>query len=124
MHVDLLYPSQYLAASDLKGRDVTLTISRMEHEQLYRKGGGKEWKWVLYFREMEQRHKKDPRKPNKRLVLNKKKHPDAIAAIYGNETNDWIGKRITLYPTKDNFGNKLVDCIRIRESIPPPKGKA
>lgn len=124
MHVDLLYPSDYLAAEDLKGRDVTLTISRLEHEKLHREGGGSEWKWVLYFREMEERHKKDSRRPNKRLVLNKKAHPDALRALYGPETDDWIGKRITLYPTTTKFGRETVDCIRIREQKPPPKGKA
>jgi len=122
MHVDLLYPSDYLAAGDLQGRDVTLTISRIEHEELHRQGGGSEWKWVVYFREMESRHDKDARKPNKRLVLNKKTHLDALRSMYGTETNDWVGKRVTLYPTTTKFGRETVDCIRIRDKVPEPKG--
>ena len=50
---------------------------------------------------------------DKKLVLNKT-NGSVIADIHGSETNNWVGKQITLYPTKTDFGGKLVDCIRIQ----------
>ena len=39
------------------------------------------------------------------------------AELHGKETNNWIGKKITLFPTRDRFGGKQVDCIRIRDYV-------
>ena len=38
---------------------------------------------------------------------------DACAEICGDDTDDWPGKRIELYPAKTQMGGKMVDCIRI-----------
>ena len=45
-----------------------------------------------------------------------------IAGLYGGfDSESWLGKKITLYPTTTTFGSQTVDCIRIRPLI--PKGK-
>src|SRR5262245_36090479 len=57
---------------------------------------------------------------------------DAVATIAGgDETNDWPGTRIELYPTTTMMGGKITDCIRIRRpqgelpiSPPPPLTKS
>ena len=41
-----------------------------------------------------------------------------IAAMYGNDTDRWIGKRITMWPTTTQFGADTVDCIRVRPIVP------
>ena len=41
-----------------------------------------------------------------------------IAHLYGNVEN-WIGKKITLYPTVDGRNKK--DCIRVRPEVPKEK---
>jgi hypothetical protein len=123
MHIRLMFPKEYLAHEDLMGRDVTMTISRVGSEQL-RTEQGNEDKWCVYFAEMEARHAKEPKKPNKRLVLNVT-CARSIAKLYGPETDAWIGKRITLYETVCMAFGKQTGCIRIRESAPKPKnGKA
>ena len=38
-----------------------------------------------------------------------------IAELYGDDSVDWRGKEIELYPTKVEFSGKLVDAIRVRE---------
>lgn len=115
----LLYPGNFLATEDLQGRDVTLHISRLVHEELATERG-KERKWVLYFAELEEKHRKDPATPNRRLVLNKT-CVKALAKLYGGETNDWISKPVTLFPTTcDAFGKKNTPCIRIKA---PSKAK-
>jgi hypothetical protein len=45
----------------------------------------------------------------------------AIASLYGDETDAWRGRWVTLYPTTCQFGNRMVDCIRVR-AFPPTDG--
>ncbi len=117
MHIRLLYPSLYLGAVDLHDKDVVLTIRRLVTEELKTERGS-EKKPVLYFVETKKAAEKAgaPDK-EKRLVLNKT-NAFIIAAMHGTETNDWPGKRITLYPTKAVAFGKTVDCIRVRETVP------
>jgi hypothetical protein len=39
---------------------------------------------------------------------------DSVAVIAGDDTDDWPGHRIELYPDKTTMKGSLVDCIRIR----------
>ncbi len=39
---------------------------------------------------------------------------DGVAAIAGDDTDDWPGHRLELYPTTTELKGKVVDCIRIR----------
>lgn len=112
MHYQLLHPKEYLCAADLRGKDVTLTISRLKSESL-KTDRGSEDKWCLYFKEVEEKHRKNRKHLNKRLVLNKT-NAKTIAKIHGPETDDWIGKRITLYGTTCTAFGEEVECIRIR----------
>ena len=119
MHYELLFPGKYLRASDLKGMDVTLTMSRdkeVSREELRMQGGLKQKKPVLYFEETKESARRKG-EDEKRLALNKT-NAATIAGLYGNDTADWPGKRITLYPTRTQCGGKEVDCIRIRDKAP------
>lgn len=123
MDVRLLFPSLYIKAADLldaqkrTGRNgVTLTISRVTVDDL-KTDRGTEKKPVVYFREMEKR-KAQGKGENKRLVLNKT-NANAVAKLYGYETEKWQGKPITLYPATCQAFGQVVDCVRIREEAPP-----
>lgn len=110
-HVDLLFPSKYLKAADLRGRDVTVTIKDLDpRSELKMRGGKVEAKPVISFAESD-----------KLFCLNKT-NAMSIAAVYGPELKNWLGKRITLYPTTCMFGPKEVTAIRIRERAPAAKG--
>lgn len=111
MDARLLFPNEYLGAADLRGKDVTLTVARLALEDL-RTESGTERKPVLYFVELEERAKKN--QINKKLVLNKT-NARSIMAVHGTETNDWKGKKITLYATTCQAFGQTVDCIRIRD---------
>src|SRR5262245_36696128 len=39
---------------------------------------------------------------------------NSIADICGDDTDDWPGHQIELYPTTTEMGGKTVDCIRVR----------
>lgn len=111
---ELMFPSDYLCAAELKGKAATVTISGVKFEDLKMRGGASKRKPILTFE----------RTP-KKLVLNVT-NADTIATLYGTQGLDWIGKKIVVYPTKTKMGRETVDCIRIREhkqqgqQAPPP----
>lgn len=111
MNIHDMFPSQYVSAYDLKKRHVTLTIVRVEAEQVERQD--KKTKrmesvkvYVVYFL-----------KAKKGLLLNKT-NALTIAALYGDESDKWLGKAITLYPTVVNAFGKKTDAVRIEEREP------
>jgi hypothetical protein len=110
MHAVLMFPSSYIRAADLQGKDVTLTICSVKIETLTMQGGRKEKKPVIRFTEMEKRGSDK----TKALVCNKT-NAKTIIGLYGTETDDWIGRKITLYPTVTKFGKETHECIRIRD---------
>lgn len=108
--VRLLFDKEYLYAFDLQARDVTVTIKKVIGGTLVGQGGKKNKKPVLFFEGKE-----------KGLALNIT-NARSIKDIYGSfKSEDWIGKRITLYPTTTTFGSQTVDCIRIRPTKPGAK---
>lgn len=111
MHVDLLFPSKYIKAADLmdKPDGAELTIHSLTTETLRMSDGSDEEKWVIHFAEWQ----KKPEDKRKRLVLNKT-NAISIAALHGNETDKWIGKKITLYATTCMAFGKREDCIRVK----------
>ena len=108
---ELMHPSDYLSAPEFKGRDVTLTIESVGKSDLFLKGGKKKKKPVFTFKETP-----------KKFVCNAT-CADSIAQMYGTQAREWIGKRITLYPTKTTFGKDTVDCVRVREKVPGEAAK-
>lgn len=111
--VRTMFDKAYLYAYDLQGRDVTVTIARVVGGTLTGTGGKSNKKPILFFQGAK-----------KGLALNIT-NAKTIASMYGNsfKTEDWIGKRITLYPSRTTFGGTEVDCIRIRPTIPGAKVK-
>jgi predicted YcjX-like family ATPase len=98
---DELYPGRFIKAGDLKGRDVTLTITKVVLEEL--EGTKKQSKGVLSFRETQ-----------REFVLNRT-NGECIKAMFGRKLPEWPGKRITIYPA--NIQSDLADiAIRIKGS--------
>lgn len=97
MRVSDAFPSNYLKASDLQGRAVTVKMDRASMETL-----GNDEKLVLYFIGKE-----------KGMVLNKT-NANNIAFIYGDDTDLWHGQEITLFEAMVDFQGKTVPAIRVR----------
>jgi hypothetical protein len=105
MKIGSAFPGQYLKAADLNGKRVPVVIDSVAMEDI-----GGETKPILHFRGKE-----------RGLVLNKT-NANSISMIIGtDETDDWPGKAITLFPSKTEFQGKRVDCIRVD---PPARGAA
>ncbi len=102
-----MYDKEFLYSFDLQGRDVTVEIERVKGGEVTGTGGKKSKKPVLYFKGKE--------KGLALCITNVR----VIASIYGSfDSEVWLGKRITLYPTTTTFGKDTVDCIRIRPTKP------
>ena len=115
MRISSAFPSEYLRAPDLQGREVLVVIERCEMKDF-----GDDCKPTLYFRGK-----------SKGLPLNKT-NSATIAEVLGDETDGWVGEPIVLYPTKVDYQGKRVDAIRVKvptrkqrseapiERTPPP----
>lgn len=102
MKLSEAFPSKFLKASDLQGRDVPVTISKVEIEEFDRRGGGKENKLVLSFSGKA-----------KSLVCNKT-NAGAIAKVLGtDDTDHWIGRSITLVTREVDFEGETSLAIRV-----------
>lgn len=100
-----MFDSEYIGAWDLP-RDVTVTIASVKAGQLTGQQGRKAKKPILRFERTE-----------KGMAANKT-NCKIIAAMYGTNTREWVGKRITLYATTTEFGGETVECIRVRPQVP------
>lgn len=103
------FPSRYLSAADLNGEDFTVVIDRVE-EGTVGQGAKAEQRPIAYFR-----------KCKKALVLNKTNF-NTIAKVLGiDDSDDWGGHAITLYPTETEFQGEMAECIRVRTKKPKPQ---
>lgn len=107
----LLFPNDYVSAAEFAGKDYTLTIREVKIEGV-QTDDGKESKPVLFFVETK-----------KKLILNRT-NSESIATMYGGAVEGWPGKRITLFPATTSAFGATVDCVRIREKVPPARGAA
>ena len=103
MNINEAFPSKYLKASDLQGRTISVTMARVEKEDI----GKGEKKLILYFQGKQ-----------KGMVLNKT-NANNIAHLYGPDTTDWEGREITLFEAMVDFQGKTVPALRVRG--PQPK---
>ena len=108
-NINDLYPSKYLKASDLQGREFHLTITMIQVETLGT-GDRAQSKPVVYFQGAQ-----------KGMALNRS-NADEIANVYGLNTDTWIGKKITLYPSTTRFANQVVPCIKVRPHFDVKRG--
>jgi hypothetical protein len=98
--------SPFIKAADLKGKDLTVTIRRLEMQTVGR-GQKAEKKIVAFFDELD-----------KGMVLNATNR-NIIKDLYGSAAAGLIGKRITLWPKPDvEFEGKLQLGLRIRPQVP------
>lgn len=111
MRISNAFPSKFLKCADLQGKAVTVKIERVEMEEI-----GNDKRPIAYFYGKE-----------KGFVLNKT-NASVIADMYGDDTDTWDGKHITLRPTRVDFKGERVDAIRVEfhdqpKEVPVPKLK-
>lgn len=98
----------YLGSWSLEnGQDMILTIKSVGVETVTGESGRKEDCLVAHFSEAV-----------KPMILNKT-NCKTISKIYKNpDYLTWVGKRIQVFATTTKFAGDVVECLRIRPSIP------
>ena len=110
-NIDDFYPSKFLRTSDLKGKEITVTIDRVEAEE-FEQDGVKRAKPVVHFRN-------NGLKP---LVLNKTNSTRIATALGNKDTDAWMGKQVRLYPDMEEFKGQVHEVVRVRRA-PKPIGE-
>ena len=97
MDIKSVFSGETLKASDLQDREIPVIIAGIEMKK-FDNGN----KLVLRF------------EGKKKTLVCNKTNANRIAAMYGPNTDLWIGNEITLYSDKVDFQGELVDAIRIK----------
>jgi hypothetical protein len=99
MLISAAFPSKYLKAADIKGKEVRVVIDRVEIEEMQ----DGEHKPVIYFQGKE-----------KGVVLNRT-NADTLSETYSDNTDAWAGRQAILFTAKtQNPQGRTVDGIRVR----------
>ncbi len=98
MRISSAFPSEFLKAADLDGRNVKVIMDRVEMRDI-----GGDHKPILFFQGKE-----------KGMVLNKT-NANNIAGVYGDDTDNWSGKELVLFEAMVDFQGKTVAAIRVRK---------
>lgn len=103
MHYRRLFVGDYLQATEFDGRVPTFTVTRVEIKDLpsLKNEGEEQSKGVIYFREV------------KRGWVINRTNGEAMNAMFGPETDRWIGKRVTLRAEEVQVGPKKDMGIRV-----------
>jgi len=99
--ISQVFPSKHLSAADLNGQEMILTITGADVQ-----GFDDGDKVVLFVEETE-----------KSFVMNKT-NCQTVATMYGDDTDEWIGQRITVFSTWVDFQGRQVEAIRVRPKPP------
>lgn len=105
----------YLGAYSLEGanvNEITLTIAEVRKERVTAPGGSSEDCVVAYFEENEVNGV-----VIKPMVLNKT-NCKAIASLYSDFIEEWIGKQIIVFATTTKFARETVSCLRVKREKP------
>lgn len=103
---------EYITAGELVGKTPTLTINKVTLEKVESlkgdedAGGKMKDKIVIYFAES---------KSARGWLLNRT-NAEAIKELWGRETNDWLGHKITLFTQQVKVGKKMEPGIRVKGS--------
>ena len=104
------FPGKYLGAADLDkvdGGTIRLKMDHIKVESINVRDGGTEDKAVLYFVGAD-----------KGMVVNVTNW-DTLEEMFGDESDDWMGKEIVLYKERTRYEGKATWGVRIKGIAPP-----
>ena len=104
MKLNDLFPRKYATGEDLAGKSVTLTISHLRLEKMIpTPGTAPVEKWVIFFKEAQ-----------KGIVLSKTLAFQISKVVGSEDTDEWVGKKVVLYPEPVNVAGYTRTAIRAR----------
>lgn len=108
MKINEAFPSAFLKAEDVGEDGTAFTITGVKLDTIGQ-GADAEQKPIVSFRETD-----------KKLVLNKT-NAGVIAEQHGDDTDEWLGKKVTLVAREVEFQGKVTWGIRIKQSLAAKK---
>ena len=93
--------SKYFRASDFS-KEIICTVESVDSCEFKNDDGSAAVKPVLHFQDMPQA-----------LVLNKTNFT-ALSLMFGEDTNDWIGAKVALYPSRVDYKGETMPTIKVR----------
>jgi hypothetical protein len=100
-----MFPSKYVCGDDLKGKPFVLTIDRIKREEMFDvQTQKKTHKWVLYFKDA-----------HKGVLLGKTQAKEIAEAVGSQNSDDWVGSKVEMYPTKIRAFGKIWNTVRFRK---------
>ena len=102
--INEVFGGETLKAADLQGREFTLAIASVQAKQ-FDKGN----KLVIKF------------VGAKKALIANRTNGKRIAMLYGNNTDMWVGRQVTLYAEMVDFKGEPTWAIRVKQ---PPQASA
>jgi hypothetical protein len=105
----------YLGSHDLADGnggyvEVTATFERISNEKLHNGNGELNDCTILHFAEC------------KPIIVRTKKKLRSFEKLFGSPwIEDWVGKQVTLYVTKERCFGEMMDVVRWKSPVPKPK---
>ena len=100
-----MFKGLFIAAAEFDGRQPTFTIAEVKMHPVFDEKLNKERdKGTVWFKETD------------RGFVLCRTNGACLAALFGTDTREWVGKRVTLYATEVKFGRDTVLGIRIKGS--------
>lgn len=99
-----LFPGSYLSAVEMGDRLITGTITDVKKVELDQEDGTKKARGCVFFQ------------GTTRGWVMCKTTAQCVAAMFGEDTAGWMGKRITLYATEVQVGKERKPAVRVKGS--------
>ena len=100
----LMFKGDYVTALELGDKTPTLTIDDVRIVKLEGEDGTAKDKGVVYFKE------------TKRGWVMNRTNATCLAAMFGDDTNDWKGKHVTLFSQMVQVGKERKPGLRVKGS--------
>jgi hypothetical protein len=100
----VMFKGDYISAVEFEGKEPTLTIAGVKIDKLESDDGKKKDKGIVRFKETD------------RCWVMNRTNAEALVAMWGTETDAWIGKQVTLFAMMVKVGPKSELGIRVKGS--------
>ncbi|MHA1544116.1 MAG: hypothetical protein ACTSU8_03175 [Alphaproteobacteria bacterium] len=105
MKLGNMFPRKYATGEDLNGNDVTVTVKKMMIEKMSpRAGQPPQDRFVLYFDETV-----------KGVILSRTLADQIAGILQADDTDQWTGKKVTLFPQPLTVAGTPRIAIRARK---------
>jgi len=106
MKLNNMFPRKYATGADLNGNTVNVTIESMAVEKLSPHAGQPPMdRFVLYFKETQ-----------KGVILSRTLAEQVASILQSDDTDQWIGRKISLFPQQMNVAGKSRIAIRAKKA--------